>query len=202
VNPQLWWYLARASGVTAWFLLALAVRWGLLLSTRLLGRKPTPAWLLDLHRFLGGLAVVFTALHLVGLVADSYTHFGLADLVVPMASSWKPGAVAWGIVAFYLLAAIEITSLLMKRMSRRWWRRVHSMSYLLFWVAAIHTATAGTDASNPALVVANAIAVLAVLTLTLVRVLTSKHERAATRKARGDDHQPRDDGLVPGDALA
>lgn len=178
MNPQLWWYLARASGIAAWFLVALAVIWGLLLSTKLLGRKPAPAWLLDLHRFLGGLAVVFTAVHLVGLVADSYTHFGPADLLVPMASDWKPGAVAWGVVAFYLLVAVELTSLLMTRIPRRWWRGVHLTSYVLFWVAALHVATAGTDASNLALVTANAVAIVVVLTLTVIRVLTPKRARA------------------------
>ena len=63
---------------------------GLLLSTRLTKGRPTPAWILDLHRFLGGSAVIFTALHIAGLVADSYVHFGLADLLVPFASSWHP----------------------------------------------------------------------------------------------------------------
>ena len=191
MNPQFWWYLARAAGITAWILVASAVVLGLLLSTRLLGRKPTPAWLLDLHRFVGGLAVVFTAIHLVGLVADSYAHFGVADLLVPMASSWKPGAVAWGVIAFYLLLAIEVTSLLMKRMPRSWWRGIHLTSYLLFWVAALHTATAGTDASHPVFVVGNALTIATVLFLTIVRLLSSRRERAAARVARATPGAPR-----------
>jgi hypothetical protein len=50
---RLWWYLARATGLTAWWLLCIAVFWGLLLSTRALGDRPRTAWLLDLHRMLG-----------------------------------------------------------------------------------------------------------------------------------------------------
>ena len=57
---------------------------------------------------LGGLAVMFTAIHLAALVADSYVHFGLADLTVPFASSWQPGAVALGVVAMWLLLAVEV----------------------------------------------------------------------------------------------
>ena len=77
-----WWYLARSSGVVAWSLLAASVVWGLLLATRVLDRTPSPKWLNDLHRFLGGIAVVFTLLHVGTLVADSYVHFGAAEVLV------------------------------------------------------------------------------------------------------------------------
>jgi membrane protease YdiL (CAAX protease family) len=73
MNDQLWWYVARASGTVSWALLALSVVWGLTLSTRWLGRRARPNWLLDLHRFLGGAGVVFVAVHVAALVADSYT---------------------------------------------------------------------------------------------------------------------------------
>ncbi len=91
MNTQLWWLLARATGFVAWGLLTASVIWGLLLSTRLTRGRPTPAWLTDLHRFLGGAAVVFTALHLGSLVADSYTHFGLAELLIPLAVRVEAG---------------------------------------------------------------------------------------------------------------
>jgi len=123
VDPQLWWYTARAGGIVALALTAGSVIWGLLLSTRVLQGGPSAAWLLDLHRFLGGAAVIFTGIHLAGLVADTYVHFGVADLLVPFASDWKTGAVAWGIVAFYLLLAVEATSLVMNRIPRLWWKR-------------------------------------------------------------------------------
>ncbi len=146
LDPRTWWFVARAGGLVAWALLALAVVWGLALSTKTFGRNPKPAWLLDLHRHLGGLAVVFTGVHLVGLVADSFVPFGWRELFVPLASTWKPGAVAWGIVAFYLLMAVEITSLLQRQLGRTWWHRVHLASFPLFVVATVHLATAGTDA--------------------------------------------------------
>lgn len=176
MNQQLWWHVARAGGIVAWVLLATAVAWGLLLSTRLLGRRPTPAWLLSLHRMLGALAVVFTAVHVAGLVADSYVHFGAAEVLVPFASDWRPGAVAWGVVGLYLLLAVEVTSLLMRRLPRRVWRWVHRSSFVLFFVASVHGATAGTDASNALYRWTSVALVTAAMFLTLVRILT-----AATR---------------------
>jgi len=179
MNPQLWWFLARATGFVAWGLLTASVIWGLLLSTRLTRGRPTPAWLTDLHRFLGGAAVIFTALHVAGLVADTYTHFGLGDVLVPFASAWKPGPVALGVIALYLLISVELTSLLMRRMPRRWWKAIHLSSFGLFWVATFHLVTAGTDASNLVAAVTVDVAAASVVFLTLVRTLSPRaHTRA------------------------
>lgn len=181
MNGQVWWYTARASGIVAWALLTLAVVWGLLLTTRLLGGRPTPKWLLDLHRFLGGIAVVFTGVHVAALVADSYVHFDVLDVLVPFASQWKPVPVALGVVALWLLLAVEGSSLLMRRLPRRWWRTIHLSSYLLFWVATFHTITAGTDAGSPWMFVATNVSIAVVVFLTLVRVLASKPSRRRPR---------------------
>jgi DMSO/TMAO reductase YedYZ heme-binding membrane subunit len=183
MNHQVWWHLARSSGIVAWALLALSVMWGLLLSTRALGRKPSPPWLLDLHRFLGGLAVVFTGLHIAGLVADSYVHFGVADVLVPMASGWKPGPVALGVVALWLLLAVEVSSLMMRRLPRAVWRRIHMASFALFVVAGLHGSLAGTDAANAVYRDVSVALILATLLLTLVRIIVPRRARRA-RSAR------------------
>ena len=149
MTDQLWWYAARSGGFVAWGLLAASVIWGLMLSGKVRPGGVRPNWLLDLHRFLGGLAAVFTGIHVLTIMADSYTSFGPADVLVPFVSSWHPGAVAWGIVGMYLLAAVEITSLLKKRLSHRVWKRVHVLSLPLFATATVHLLTAGTDAGNP-----------------------------------------------------
>jgi DMSO/TMAO reductase YedYZ heme-binding membrane subunit len=181
MSPHVAWYTARAAGLVAWGLLSASVIWGLLLSTRLLrGRRPTPRWLLDLHRFLGGLAVVFTGVHVGGLVADNYLHFGVADLLVPFASGWRPGAVALGVVSLWLLLAVEITSLLMRRMPRRWWHGIHLTSYGLFWLATFHGILAGTDASQPAFTFAVDVVATVVLALTAMRALGGGKRRPRT----------------------
>jgi DMSO/TMAO reductase YedYZ heme-binding membrane subunit len=154
VNSQFWWYVARASGLVAWALAALSILWGMALATRALGAKPKAPWLLDLHRFLGGLTLVFVGLHLGALVADSYVSFGWAELFVPGASSWRTGAVAWGVVAFWGLLAVELTSLWMKRLPRKLWHTIHLTSYLVFLGSTVHLVTAGTDAGNPLVVLA------------------------------------------------
>jgi DMSO/TMAO reductase YedYZ heme-binding membrane subunit len=151
MNEQFWWYVSRSAGITAWALAMASVLWGIALATRALGPKAKAPWLLDLHRHLGGLTVLFTGIHMGALVADNYVHFGLADLLVPFASAWKTGAVAWGIIAFWLLVGIEVTSLLMKRIPKRWWRGIHLTAYAVAVMTTIHLFTAGTDATTVAL---------------------------------------------------
>lgn len=184
MNQHLWWYVARASGVVSWVLVSVSVAFGLSLSLRLT-RRPKPAWVLDLHRFLGGLSVLFVGVHLVGLVLDSYVSFGPSELFVPLASAWKPVPVAWGIVALYLLLAVEATSLGMKRLPRRFWRAVHFTSYGVFALSTLHMFTAGTDAGNAALQW-TALGVTAVIVfLTIARMLGAKRgrsERVATAR--------------------
>jgi predicted ferric reductase len=174
MTSQLWWYLARAAGIVSWALVAISVCWGLLLAGRPIPGRAVgwarPHRLLDLHRYLGALAVVFTGIHVGALIADSYVHFDVVDVLVPFASSWRPGAVAWGVVAVWLLAAVELTSLAKRRLPRRVWHGVHLASYPLFAMATVHGLTAGSDAVNPVLRLAMVAAGSAVVGLTVYRV--------------------------------
>jgi sulfoxide reductase heme-binding subunit YedZ len=148
VTQHLDWYAIRASGVVAWMLVTASVLWGLLLSSRST-RRPRPAWVRDLHRFLAGLALAFVAVHVAGLLVDTYVGFSPTALVVPFASAWRPAAVTWGIVACDALLVVEITSLLMAQLSRRLWHSVHLLSFVVFAAATVHGLTAGTDAGLP-----------------------------------------------------
>ena len=96
------------------------------------------------------MALIFTGVHVVALLADQYVHFGLTAVLVPLASKWHPVALAWGVVAFYLLVAVELTSLARAHLSKRLWRRVHFASFLLFVMATIHGLAAGTDTKSTA----------------------------------------------------
>jgi predicted ferric reductase len=180
MNPQFWWYLTRASGIVAWLMLTASVIWGIVLSTKAFPEHRRPAWLLDLHRWLGGLTVSFVAIHLAALVADSYVHFGLADLVVPFASSWKPGAVAFGVVATWGLVAVQATSLMMKRLPRRTWRWIHLTSYAVFLSSSFHAAFAGTDTSNRLYLVTSVATIVAVVWATIYRLTHRRSRRRVT----------------------
>jgi len=148
VDGHTWWYLARAAGLVAWGLVVASCVWGLLHATRALGRKPSPAWMLSTHRYLSALALTFVGVHVVAILADGFVSFGLRDVLIPMTSAWHPLAVAWGIVAMYLLVAVEVTSLTRQHIPVKVWRGIHLLSYVVFGLATIHLLSAGTDPND------------------------------------------------------
>jgi hypothetical protein len=178
VSSQVPWYSARAAGIVAWALAASAVIWGLVVSTRAVTPRPRPAWWFDLHRFLGGAALVFTGVHVVSILLDGYVHFGLANVLVPLTGSWHPLAVAWGIVAMYLLLTVEVTSLLRSRIPKRLWRGVHFATFGLYLLATVHALSAGTDAWTAPFTLAALASLLLVGALTFLRVWQAADRRA------------------------
>ena len=145
MSDQVWWNLTRASANIATVLILLTILWGVLLSTRILKPNDRPAWLRDLHTWMGGLALAFTVIHMVTLIADSYITFDVIDVLVPFASSWKPIPVTLGVLGFYILAAVQISSLFMKKLDRKTWHRIHMLSYVQFIIVIAHTLSAGSD---------------------------------------------------------
>ena len=148
MTSHFWWYVTRAGGLVAWGLVVASCTWGLLHALRTFGRRPSPAWMLSTHRYLGALALTFVGVHVVAILADSFVQFSLGDVLVPLASSWHPAAVAWGIVSMYLLVAVEVTSLIRGRLSPKVWRGVHMLSYVVLAMSTIHLLSAGTDATD------------------------------------------------------
>jgi len=202
VSSKLSWYAARSSGLIAWAVVTASILWGLAVSTRLIRRKGVPAWCLDLHKFLGTLSIVFVAVHLLALWADNFVYFGPRELFVPMASQWRPGAVAWGIAATYLLVAIQLTSWTMRKLPRRLWHAVHLSSFPMFIFATVHGFTAGADNMNLAVQWGALTGGLFVIFLVIFRFLVPRRSSKASRARRAtpravaalgaDDAEPAD----------
>ena len=144
--------------------------------------------MVDLHRFLAGLTVAFTGVHVVAILADTYVHFDIAQVLVPFSSSWHPVAVAWGTIALYLLVAVEVTSLAQRHLPRRLWRRVHYATLPLFVFATVHGLSAGTDRSTMVVIAAAVALSLVVTGLVALRI------RRATRAAVPARRPPLDPG--------
>jgi predicted ferric reductase len=188
LDPKLSWYAARASGLVAWAVVTASIVWGLALSTRLIRRRGIPAWLLDLHKFLGTLSVVFVGVHVLALWADNFVYFGPRELFVPMASGYRPGAVAWGIVAMYLLVAIQLTSWAMRNLPRKLWHGVHLTTFPMFIAATVHGFAAGADNANLFVQWVALTAALLVFFLALFRALAPR--KAVSSAARSLPMEP------------
>lgn len=148
VDPAVWWYLARASGLLAWGLLGVAVLGGLTMSTRL-AAGGARTWTQSLHEFLGVLAVVFTAIHLGCVRAASELGIGVLQLFVPFTRAANPLAQGCGALAGYLLAAVMLTSWARAVLPWRCWRGLHLLAFPMFLLACVHSVLAGSDTAQP-----------------------------------------------------
>jgi DMSO/TMAO reductase YedYZ heme-binding membrane subunit len=198
VSPQWWWYVTRASGIVAWLALTASVLWGVVLSTKAFPEHRRPAWLLDLHRWLGALTLAFVAMHIGAILADGFVDFGPLDVAVPFRSEWRTGAVALGIVAAWLVVAVQLTSVFKRRMPRRAWRWVHLTSYVVFWLTSLHAAFAGTDRGSNWYLGTSIASIMAVAWATMYRIGAGR--RSGTRSAAStpsrDEHSTADTAPV------
>jgi ferredoxin-NADP reductase/DMSO/TMAO reductase YedYZ heme-binding membrane subunit len=173
LDPAVWWFVARASGLLAWVLLSGSVLGGLLMGTRLI-RGSSRWWTQRVHEFVGALAVVFTVIHMASVLATAQLRIGLRELLVPFARPDSPVAQGCGALAFYLLIAVSLTSWARVVLPWRWWRRVHLLALPLWGLASVHAVLAGSDTTQPIVLGAGLAATVVILALAVVRLLTAR----------------------------
>jgi len=146
-TPYLW-YTTRATGIVALILFTLVVSLGTLVANRIGGTIVGRFEINELHRSLSIVAVVFLVIHILTTVLDSYVSTGLVSAFIPMTSSYKRVAITFGAVAFDLILAVWISSLLKLRVANATWRFIHWFSWIGFTTALVHAFMSGTDSRS------------------------------------------------------
>jgi ferredoxin-NADP reductase/DMSO/TMAO reductase YedYZ heme-binding membrane subunit len=187
-GSAVWWYVARASGLVAGLLLGVSVGGGLLLAVRLTQGR-SRAWTQSLHEFIGALAVVFTGIHLVSVLAADQLQIGPWQLLVPFTRPDNPVAQGCGVLAGYLLIAVVATSWARASLPWRWWRRLHLLAMPLFTLACAHTALAGTDTTNPIMHWAGLVVGSGILFLAVLRLLTARRGEPVSGDPTNSSHR-------------
>lgn len=145
-NAKALWYVTRGTGVVALLLLTASVVLGTLSSARWRSDR-VPRFLVGgLHRNLTLLAVAFVVAHVVTTVADGFAPINLLDGLLPFRSPYRPLWLGLGTIAFDLLLALVVTSLVRARLGFRMWRAVHWLAYASWPVALAHSFGTGSDA--------------------------------------------------------
>ncbi len=144
-SAKTYWYLTRGTGVVALLILTASMVLGVLTALRWRGERWPRFVTAGLHRNLTLLAIAFVTLHVVTTVLDGYAPIGLKDAVIPFVSRYRPVWLGLGAVAFDLLLALVVTSLLRARLGHRMWRGLHWLAYAAWPVALIHALGTGSD---------------------------------------------------------
>jgi DMSO/TMAO reductase YedYZ heme-binding membrane subunit len=145
-GPSVYWYLTRGSGIVALLLLTASIVLGIATTTRLRTSQLPRFAVAGIHRALTLLAVVFVAVHVTTTVIDGYAPVGWKDAFVPFLAPYRPVWLGLGAVAFDLLLALVITSLLRARIGYRVWRATHWLAYASWPIALVHSLGTGSDA--------------------------------------------------------
>lgn len=145
LSESSYWYLSRASGLTALVAFTAAMALGLLTA----GRAVSPRWprfvTESLHRNVSLFAVLLVAVHVAAIALDEFVAIGPLDAVVPFLSDFAPLWVGLGALAFDAMLVVAVTSLVRARLGYRAWKAVHWIAYAGWPVALAHTVGIGTD---------------------------------------------------------
>jgi sulfoxide reductase heme-binding subunit YedZ len=178
-NPahQAFWFASRAFGITAMILLAVSVGLGLMMSSRILRRPGLPAMLKRGHESLTLVTLAMIVVHGGLLLFDAYLRPGLVGIAVPFQLSYRPVFTGVGIIAGWSAAILGLSFYVRRWIGTRTWRFMHRFTIVVYLLALVHVAGAGTDAGRPWM-----LALLTALTTPIAfafsyRVLSATHGR-------------------------
>lgn len=107
-------------------------------------------------------------------VLDGFAPITLLDGILPFLSPYRPLWLGLGALAFDLLIALAVTSLLRRRLGYRSWRAIHWLAYASWPVAVLHGLGTGTDTKLWWMLALTAACAAAVLAAVLVRIARAR----------------------------
>ncbi len=175
-----YWYLARTSALIGYFFVWLSMIWGLLLSTKIVKSRVSPALTFSTHEFLSLMGLGFALFHTFILLGDNYLNFSLVDVLLPFHATFKPGLVGVGIISLYLYALLTASFYVRKRIGRKLWRTLHYATFVLYIMVTAHGLLIGTDSALTVVRTMYLSAAASVLFLVYYRILTTSRRTVRT----------------------
>ena len=180
-GPSAYWYLTRGTGAVSLILLTLTVALGVA-NVRRARTEHVPRFVFDaVHRSASLLAVAFVVVHVVTSLLDGYAPIRVVDVVVPFVSPYRPLWLGLGAVAFDLLIAVAVTSVLRRRFGHRAWRTTHWLAYASWPVSLLHGFGTGTDTKASWMLFLTGGCVIIVIAAVLARATAGWPDHPAAR---------------------
>lgn len=143
------WYFSRASGFLAYIFLWLSILLGLSIRNPLLKKITKLPHNFALHSFTAISAVFWSLFHGASfLFHEGAFGMSLGDVFIPLhleGGLVDSGYLAFGIIAFYIIVILVVTSYAKKWMSQKIWRISHFLNIALLPLIALHALFIGTD---------------------------------------------------------
>jgi predicted ferric reductase len=146
------WYFTRASALLAYALLYISIFLGVSIRIPLLNKIIKPVFSYSVHCWISLQALIFALLHGLFLLGDKFMNFKLANIFIPFyptienqMAGINPQFLALGILSFYLMLILVITSYARRFISQTLWRGLHFLNLGLWAIVFIHALYMGTD---------------------------------------------------------
>ena len=170
------WYASRATGIIALLVFTAVLVLGLMV-TRQVRLPGLPGFAVTaLHRNLSLLGLTLVAVHVLTAALDQYVRIPLLSAVIPFDSGYERFWLGLGSVAFDVIVALIVTSLVRGHLSRTWWRAIHLLAYFSWPVALAHGFGAATDLRQGWLLAVAVGCVFAVIAATAARLAAAARE--------------------------
>jgi methionine sulfoxide reductase heme-binding subunit len=192
------WILIRAAGIGAYLMLYLAVAWGLAATTKVVSNRVSKQASTLFHQFAASAGLVLLLVHMGLLLIDKFERYTVLDELIPLHShGTHPIPVTMGVIGFYGVVVVMVTSWLRKPIGTLWWRRLHLTAVPAYTLALAHGVFTGYDTPHTWMWAMYAVTGTSVLFLLFVRALTYGYraprvapERAAARPAKAAGAAP------------
>ena len=184
--------ILRAAGIGAYLMLFASVAFGLVATSAPFDKRFAKQSAISIHQFLSTVGLVLLAVHIGGLSLDAFVHFGPREILMPGASTYRPVAVALGVIAMYAMVLVLVSSWMRRHYSAKLWRRFHLAAGPAFVLSMLHGIFAGADATRRWMYLIYVTTAVIVVFLLILRGLT-----VGLRPARRVQSSPPERASVP-----
>jgi methionine sulfoxide reductase heme-binding subunit len=171
-DGHLFWITSRAAGILALLLSTAAVCLGLLIGGRLVRRRGPD--LRATHEALALATMIAIAVHAGALLGDSFMSPGLADITVPLVSSFNRLWTTLGILCGWATLILGLSYYARSRIGVRRWRRLHRLTAVVWLASIAHALGEGSDAGQAWFLLGAGALVVPALALLAVRTTSTK----------------------------
>jgi sulfoxide reductase heme-binding subunit YedZ len=141
--------VAATVGFLSFFLLWLAVVWGLILRNGWVMTRMRHSTVFAIHHTVALLGLTLGVVHAVAQLAVPEGPVRLVDQVVPFLNPSDPVGIGVGVVALELMIAAALSTLIQRRLGQTRWRALHALTYAAFMLLVAHVLISGSDVGPP-----------------------------------------------------
>ena len=141
--------VAATVGFLSYFLMWLAVMWGMFLRNGWALTWVRHSTLLATHTTVALTGLTLGAVHAGAQLAKPGALFRLVDILVPFVFYRDPIGVGVGVIGLEIMIAVAFSIVIQRWIGYSRWRGLHAMTYVAFTLIVAHILISGSDATVP-----------------------------------------------------